>query len=255
MHNDPSELLGVDVSVSVILPFYKRVDLLRRTLPLNIDLFEEQFRELVIVLDEPTQKKEVIALVEDVCCLPTVVLMHREDHPWRPPCRAINAGLRQAIGKYALIMSPESVLLLPPDYDITDAILMTGRTFVTGFVGHAYDYSKTTTLAFLENYEDIYEKFQPKDICGSILVSREEAFAVHGYDESRQRWGGDDNDFRLKLQQAGVVHVSDPKIKVMHFWSESAKREFPLEPVVGLKEPNYRFGLDGYEVVYDWRNE
>lgn len=186
--------------VSVILPFYKRY----RQFAFALKYYNQNHFsncELIIVLDEPSEKNRVCKLLSEVKAQ-AVVIVNELDHPWRNPSCAINVGIRFSRSDYIAVFSPETLLISDVIYDLKSRC--TGDSYAIGRV-------KFST------YEEIYVKSQtysdnlfmalavPEMYYGSICFKRKHAYDIGGYDESFQNWGGDDDNFRIRLKQYGIT--------------------------------------------------
>ncbi len=92
--------------LSVILPFFRKFGEFQRVLPLNLPYLERPDLEVVLVLDENTEERAVLALLEHCPGVRWKVIVNDVPHPWRPPCRAINVGLISATSEVAIFMVP-----------------------------------------------------------------------------------------------------------------------------------------------------
>ena len=205
--------------ISVVLPcYFKFYDWV--TAAEHNSLYCDPRVEIVLSLDEPSEAK----LFERYCVhnstrMKLRLLVTREQHPWRPPCKAINAGIVRSRGKFIIVMSPETILLtLSPEYLFRLIDSLRGRFFVTGALHHI----KPHELRSGDLCNSLFYRIRTND-CGHgfILFSREDALAIGGYDESRLDYGGDDDCFRHRLLASGVVHQNDTAIRVAHIWRDT----------------------------------
>src|SRR4051812_34231033 len=103
--------------LSFVIPFYHKFALWNKLIRRNPNLWGRD-REVVLVLDEPSEEKQVLETVRTLShFIQFRVIVNDETHAWRPPCCAANVDIRYARGSRVAVMSPESILLLPtPDY-------------------------------------------------------------------------------------------------------------------------------------------
>jgi hypothetical protein len=173
--------------------------------------------EVILVMDTPDEESELVALLAQYPDIRWSVLVNDQPHPWRPPCKAINVGLRRAAGQFVLVCSPESAfigdvpsLALQVMHQHPDKVLV-GRV---GFARFA-DIATGPTLA------QVFEATQPPGLklhtfYGSICAARSSFEAVHGYDESFTEWGGDDDNIRVRLELQGHHLLACPSLRLLH---------------------------------------
>lgn len=211
--------------ISYILPFYRKFDWLSVVFPRNRCFYTEQ-AEVVLVLDEPTQETEVVAFVARQAAR-VRVLVNDTDHPWRPPCAALNVGLRWALGRYVVVLSPETYVLGEPDYLDYRVQDLAEHDILLGKMWQGVGITPQHTLA--EIYRYVQAQPYSSDVYGFICGARQQLMAAGGYDEKRTRYGGDDDDLRCRLLAQGANWVNDPLIQVLHPYHPSVCREAPRE--------------------------
>jgi GT2 family glycosyltransferase len=199
--------------LSVILPFYKRLSAFEQALKINHGyLAGERDTEIVLVLDEPSEEEGVLRLVQAYDQLSWRVIINRQDHVWRNPARAINVGLRHALGEYALVMSPESLhvtnvpkTLFAASTNSEAALFSVGRIC---WCPRQIVNEKGLSAAFDET--------EPKRFYGSICAPRAAFEEVRGYDESNHTWGCDDDNIRERLMLCGLKPGYAPYARAIH---------------------------------------
>ncbi len=256
------------VALSIVMPFFHRLTDFTRVLPLNAPFFASTPCEVILALDEPSEADGVLALARAHAAIRWRVLVNRTPHGWRPPCRAINVGIRAAVGSHVLVCSPESAFVGDAP---ARALAMATRDARAAVVGHV------TFATFGELAEHggsveraasaIGAKRRPVSY-GSMCASRGVLHALHGYDESFDRWGGDDDNLRIRLIMAGANVTIDPGLSLLHLSDkprEGVKNpdhspdDFPesygrrvFEPESATANPS-GWGEDFEEVLFDWR--
>ncbi|MBA3454489.1 MAG: hypothetical protein H0T42_15475 [Deltaproteobacteria bacterium] len=256
------------IALSVVMPFFHRLGDFQRVLPLNARALENPSYEIVLALDEPSEADAVVAFVRAHPSIRFRVLVNRTEHGWRPPCRALNVGIRAAVGTYVLVVSPESAFVGDVPAIALGAIGDNPRRGVLGHVAFAtFAQLAESDGAVAKAFETVSAKSRPTSY-GSICASRGALHAIHGYDESLDRWGGDDDNIRVRLFMAGVtlqlhsgmnlVHLSDqPRDGTRN--PEQSPDEFPEDYGRRVFEPlNLVANPDGWgetfrEVIHDWR--
>ncbi|HYK21008.1 MAG TPA: glycosyltransferase family 2 protein [Pyrinomonadaceae bacterium] len=205
-------------AISVILPYYKRINAFKRALSINawkLHSTAERSTEVVLVLDEPSEEQAVLEVVQARPGISWRVLINRRDHAWRNPAVAINVGIRHAKGDYVLVFSPESIYV----NDVPSILFNTAREEEATFtVGRVHNCAREVIDA--KGFQTAYEEGEPKRYYGSICAPRQALETIRGYDETNQSWGCDDDNVRERLILSGVQTRYVPRAKVLH----------PLEP-------------------------
>ena len=202
--------------LSIIMPFYKK-----------FAEFEFAFRqgnlatfntlshlELLICVDAPFEADLLIAYLNQLVSeknlgFSVTVFLNEQEHPWRCPSAAINVGIKQARYNKLLVISPET---LPLKQSIATLVKATDEEhFALGIIKHAH-----AELIEQMGTESVFiNKPSPMLPYGSICFTKHQADTVGGYDESFKAWGGDDDDFRMRLLNAGFKR-SQTLARFMH---------------------------------------
>ncbi len=206
--------------LSVVLPFYRKLAEFERVLPMNAGYWARPGIEVVIALDEPGEEAGVLALVERFPQIRWKVLVNDVAHAWRPPCKAINAGVRCSAGRFVLVHSPESAYAGDAPALLLHAAMGHARGVAVGRVGFARFDELTDTL------DTVFARQVPPELLlqtfyGSLCCAREAFEAVHGYDESFEEWGGDDDNLRVRLEMAGWQLLACPDAHLLHLSAET----------------------------------
>jgi len=208
--------------VSVVIPYYKRLEEFRYALTYNHEQFS-QVREVILVIDEPIANVAIFAFLKQYP-INFVFLMNSEKHPWRNPAVVINKGLQAATSAKCIIMSPESILL--PN---AIRLLVEGCTDDTYALGEVrfmtYDTFENNRLPYMNTL--LINAGPDKNVIGpinfgSICCTKANFSKANYYDEvySLCGWGKDDDGIRSKLAAVGVrkvlvkaslVHAEGPK--------------------------------------------
>ncbi|MBA3454491.1 MAG: hypothetical protein H0T42_15485 [Deltaproteobacteria bacterium] len=228
-----------DVLLSVIMPFYKRLADFERVLPLNARYLERGDLEVVLSMDEPTEEEGVLALVRRFPSIRWTVLINDHDHPWRTPTRAINVGLRHAVGRYILVVSPESAYVTDvPGYAeqllrCGTGIAAVGRVAFATFPELEARGSLDACYRALAPFTHaLHPALRPGNPYGSLCAERERLVRIGGYDEQLELYGGDDDDVRARLQLDGTIIGVCEEMQILHL---SGPRP-PLRVRRGLRE-------------------
>ncbi|WP_447779830.1 glycosyltransferase family 2 protein [Variovorax boronicumulans] len=206
--------------LSVVLPFYRKLAEFKRVLPMNAGYWARPGIEVVLALDEPGEEAGVLALIERIPQIRWKVLVNDIAHAWRPPCKAINAGVRCSAGRFVLVHSPESAYVGDAPALLLQAAMGHARGVAVGRVGFARFDELTDTLdaAFAR---EVPPELLLQTFYGSLCCAREAFDAVHGYDESFEEWGGDDDNLRVRLEMAGWQLLACPDAHLLHLSDET----------------------------------
>lgn len=242
--------------VSIIMPFYKRLEAFKLALPKNASFFQRNGVEIILLLDDPKEEKELLKFVELYPFINFKIIINRKKHEWRNPCKVLNVGIRHASFKYVLVLDPEVELITDVVYQLRYIISYHPNTFATGVV------------AFIDEKDNINEL---KDInwmpYGSIMVAKHDLINIRGYDESFKKWGGEDDQIRRKLNLYGLKKMELVDAKTIHRDKDSdghKERSSRIDkmPIRHLKyifhpkNPIYNendWGLDFKESIWDWK--
>ena len=241
--------------VSVVLPFYKKLDEMRLVLPVNAPFFQRNGIEVILVMDEDSQQEGVLEMIQEYPFINWRVVVNHLSHEWRNPTKAINVGIRYATKKYVMVCSPESEFY-------TDAIYLFRNTLKE----YPYHFAIGTVAFTLYGENDLgFYSYAPY---GSIMAEREHLIAVGGYDESLSQWGGDDDNIRARLEMSGIKKLLLPEVKLHHREKDSKAIEkriekriqIPVKEEINTYYPNRskmnedNWGKDFNDVIYDWRH-
>lgn len=245
--------LEQNFDVSVVLPFYKKMEEFRKALPLNAPFFQRNGIEVIICLDDDSEESELLQFISTYPLINWKLIVNHREHVWRNPSKTINVGIKHATKKYILVCSPESEFY-------TDAIKIM-RTYLEYYDRHF----AVGRVAFVD-----YDKKEIDDHLfshpfGSIMVEKEYLSAIGGYDETLDKWGGDDNNVRARLELLGVRKLYLPDVKLVHrerkIELKSRKKKTDRVPIEMWKDiflPSQiknsdNWGEDFNDVVFDWR--
>jgi hypothetical protein len=246
------------MTLSYILPFYKKADLFRMVLPLN-DCFRHPDAEVICVLDDPSDEVSVLETVKANPDIKFRVIVNDWEHPWRPPCIPYNVGVRYAESDHIVLSDPESVISLPrPDYLQAQTKLDYRLCFAgvcwygddfrpgdsPGLVRHKIQVTEASRQAWLWGYGLF--------LCPKIAYDR-----ICGFDEQRTRYGLDDNEIRARVTRFGYRCVVDGSIKIFHAGHPNDSRSNydrdDPNPHIVLCEQREFWGQAFKRIAYDWK--
>jgi glycosyltransferase involved in cell wall biosynthesis len=228
-----TQTMGIDhLQLSIILPFFKKLQEFRRVLALNVPYFVNPRIEVIVVMDDNTDERALMALLAQYQMVRWRVIVNDATHPWRPPCKAINVGLRHAGGRYVLICSPESAFI----DDVPGQFLQVMQDSPGGIALGRVGFATFDSLADGRTLEQhFYQKTSPallhRSFYGSVCGSKAAFEAVGGYDESFTDWGGDDDNLRVRLEMAGFALLWCPSVRLLHlsFEARHGTEQYNLE--------------------------
>ncbi len=250
-----SDSIVHNFDVSVILPFYKKLDEFKLALPINAPFFERNGIEVLVIMDEDSQQAEVLELIQTYPFINWKVIVNHQPHIWRNPTKAINVGIKHATKQYVMVCSPESEFLTDAIYLLRSTLENYPHHFAVGTVAFSF-------------YGSAVEERQLHFISyGSIMAKKNDIIDIGGYDESLSRWGGDDDNIRARLEQYGINKMILPEVKLVH--REDKNREektrgekrmgIPVQEEIEIYYPNRClsnaevWGVDFDDVVCDWK--
>ncbi|WGQ08894.1 glycosyltransferase [Pedobacter gandavensis] len=249
-----------DFDISVVMSFYKKMKDFRRVLPVNAPYFQRNGIEVIIALDEPTECEELLEFIKKYPGINWRVIVNRDDHDWRNPCKAWNVGIRHATKKYILVVDPECEFLTDVIYHLKYAAETYDNYFYVGQVAFVdYNYTPNTEALETTNFSTY----------GSFLAKKEHIEQVDGYTEAFSIWGGEDDNLRAKLEMKGIKKARVASALILHREDEPNGEALRADKSLALPlELNHKafipdeqdfinpnWGRDFSEVCYDYLNK
>lgn len=251
-----AESIEQNFDLSIVMPFYKKLTAFKNVLPRNKKYFERNGIEVIIVLDCPDEKDELVEYIKGYPFINWKIIYNDKPHEWRNPTKPLNVGVKHATKKYVMVCSPESEFY-------TDAILQM-RTALAYYTKH---YAVGTVCFTGDNFVVCEENIQSLAFIayGSIMVERQFLYEIGGYDESLNRWGGDDDNIRARLELYGVEELYLPEVRLIHRDGDKegnirrTTNSMPVDAFNYLRYPqkvvvNKVWGEDFNKIIYDWQN-
>lgn len=183
--------------LSVVMPFYKKLEEFKRVLPKNAAYFQRNGIEVIVVMDEPSEEAGLLDLLKSYPFINWRVIVNDQPHPWRNPAKAINVGIRHAERSKILVLSPESLMERDVLKLLSECVAAHPRSFATGIVR-------------FEHSNGIWVD------SGSVCIPKEALEAIGAYDESYTDWGADDDDLKIRLARAGYKHRRILSARLFH---------------------------------------
>lgn len=247
------ESIEQNFEVSVVMPFYKKLKAFKQVFPKNRKYFERNGIEVIIVVDCPDEKDELLAFIQEYPFVNWRVIYNDNVHDWRNPTKPINVGIRFATKRYIMVCSPESEFF-------TDAILQL-RTGLEEYLYH-YAIGNVCFAGIDKEFNSDTIKNQYFRPFGSIMVEKKHLEAIKGYDEALNQWGGDDDNIRARLELSGIQELFLPEVILIHRDDKQEDRERRKTPSAVLEHllfpkqviVNTEWGKDFDTVIYDWQD-
>lgn len=213
----PADAISGEPVLSIVLPWFRKLDDFRQVLPRNLRYFSRPGIEVVLVLDENSEETDLLALLDRYPQVRWQVIVNDVPHRWRPPCRAINVGLRHSAGRYVLVASPESVFV----GDVPAYALQVVSNYPNGIAIGRVGWARFDDLVGGRSPQDQFAACVPAEpllltFYGSICGPRTAFEAVRGYDESFTTGGGDDDNVRVRLEMNGCTLLACPELRLLH---------------------------------------
>ncbi|MBN9428752.1 MAG: glycosyltransferase family 2 protein [Burkholderiales bacterium] len=213
-----------ELACSLILPYYRKLAEFRLVLPMNLPYLARPGLEVIIVMDDAAEEAELLQLLGQYSQVQWRVIVNDSPHDWRPPCKAINVGIRHARGRYLFVASPESVFVGDVLHFALEAVKDFPRGFAVGRVGFArFQDLEAWRLPLSECFERtvMAQGAHLDAYYGSICGPRAAFEAINGYDESFTTWGSDDDNLRIRLEMAGYTLLACPPMRLLHLAFEA----------------------------------
>lgn len=208
---------SVPVVLSVILPWFRKLREFTEVVSFNLPYFRRPGIEVVLVLDDNSDERELLVLLAKHPDVRWKVIVNDTPHEWRPPCKAINVGIRHAVGEYLFVASPESAFV----GDVPAQLLAVAMDFPRGIAVGRVAFDRFDAV---RNRNDLLSRFQAnsrpeaylQSFYGSVCGPRAAFEAIGAYDEGFQEWGGDDDNIRIRLEMAGYTLVACTGVRLLH---------------------------------------
>lgn len=243
--------------VSVIMPFYKKIEEFKKIFPINQPYLQRNGIEVIICMDEDSEESELIDYIKEYPFINWKVIVNHNKHDWRNPSRALNVGIRFATKEYVFVCSPESQFASDTIYLMRKALHYYPNHFAIGYVEFkSFDTNKTSY-----NFKAPY---------GSIMTKKEHLIGITGYDESLSKWGGDDDNIRARLEMIGIKKLLLPDALLIHWETEEdlknritkhRAKDRPIEVLKNILYPDNHiantktWGTDFNNIAYNWMNK
>jgi hypothetical protein len=219
------------MNLSIVLPFYHKLEEFKQTLPHNKEFFVEGM-ELIIPIDEPDSEPALKEFLDSQNLqIPYVLKSNMETHDWRNPAKAINVGIKLSTRERIVVMSPETLCVSNLYKELYDRCTL--HNFTLGRVGWVS--LKSIERHGIDSLNSLFDRINSSDYYGSICVFKQSLELVQGYNEAFIKWGGDDDELRQRLTQNHIEPLRVDSAKALHIQIKHTK---PLSSIEGGFNPN-----------------
>lgn len=281
--NDYEPLLTAEGSaplpaVSVVIPVYNRAELLQRTLA-ALTSQDYQGSWEVVVADDGSEEDIAAAVVEVTAQTDLKVSVVHQTHDGYGAGRARNLGASHASGSVIVFLDADCM----PRSDLvsrhagwhtraTNLVVIgarhhvdTSRVTVTSLFtdGNPFDAETSPSEDFRLTFYRRSTRLRYGDEAFRALVSsnfsvRKDLFlSVGGFDESFNRWGGEDTELGWRLSEAGAFVIPDESAVMFHQtqidgedgWRDEARQQNDAQISNRIPHRFYRKSIEGHIYV------
>jgi hypothetical protein len=244
-----------DFDLSIIMPFYKKFHAFSKVLPMNAPFLQRSGIEVIVVLDEPSEKDEVLALIRAYSGVNWIIIVNSNVHLWRNPAKAINVGIKNSTKEYVMICSPESFFRTDAIFNLRTVLEFYQNSFAIGKV-------------FFAEFGDAELSGKMSLYYGSIMAKKCHLVHVCCYNEEYDSWGGEDDHIRAKMEYFGYKKIVVENAVLIHYEEsvlgiiarEKKPRLIPNEIYKNANRPKLSdfmkpsWGDDFSDKLFDYRN-
>lgn len=243
--------------VSIILPYYNRLDHLVTTLESFEYFYQNKNLEIVIVDDgsDENNRLEHIVITYDL----NIRLIRLENKNGINPCYPYNVGVRESSGDIIILSSPETFhtsdmftttnnfeKLNDNTYLILSVFCLTNKNILEDTVSNSFIYKLRTVDGakpnFYNNLGELgypynnkfgswysHSEIRPSNLNFFSILTRNKYYEISGFDERfRNGTGFDDDDFRDRLIESGVEFIPYDDAVAIHMDHEVVNNANPV---------------------------
>ena len=202
--------------LTIIIPFFHKIEEFRSSLKINSSQFEKALEVLVLV-DHKINTRS-LNYTKKYKNINFTFHINSENHPWRNPSVPINYGIKKAKGKYIMIISPESIFINNVVDILYHNCVKHKNIFTYGnitFTSNAY-YKSHSMEPLFDKKTNVTEDYIGPIGYGSICCSKNNLKKVDYYNEDFVLWGGEDDNIRIKLINKDIQGKHIKKSKMIH---------------------------------------
>ena len=281
--NDYAPLLNVDngadpPSITVVIPVFNRAELLERTIAA---LTHQDYRGPwdVVIADDGSDEDIEAAASRIAARTGLAVAVTRQEHDGYGAGRARNLGAKKASGSVLVFLDADC--MPAPDLLTRHAVWHTrASNLVVIGSRHHVDTTAITVDALIADgvpfrveaaaSDDFRLKFYRRStrlrfgdeafralVSSNFSVPKELFEAVGGFDQSFNRWGGEDTELGWRLSEAGAFIVPEDDAIMFHQtqiddeagWRDAARQENDAQIINRIPHRFYRRSADGHIYV------
>ena len=217
--------------VSVIIPFYNKLEEFRTSIKYNYDQFQK-VNEVIVIIDEKIDNPHIFSFLFNYN-INFKFVMNEENHPWRNPAVVINKGIEIAISDKIIVISPETILLKNFLFNLSSNC--DKKSFSVGLVifttlNHFFENDLLTNIKNAKNANNAYLNLEKRStygyigpvFYGSICCTKQNFKKVDNYtvNFSLNGWGGEDDNIRFKLEKHNIKKICVNNAIAFHIESE-----------------------------------
>ncbi len=240
--------------VSIVMPFYEKLNDFKKVLPKNAQYFQRNGIEIVIVLNDSNEEKDLLKFIKKYPFINFKILINRKSHQKYNYGKVLNVGIRAASFDYILILNPKVELINDIIYKLRYVMSFYPKTFVSGI---------NTSINYNDTNSDLTKKWEFNE---SIMVKKSDLLSIKGYNENFEDCIVQNEQVSRRLELSGVqkMKILDAKMVYVkenddkHTESSNIKSQISTKFLKYLLFPkktifnNYNWGKSFNEIIWNW---
>ena len=216
---------------SILMPYYKRSMQLQNTLRSFVHFYSPRDDyEVIIIEDMKSSEEDKLALTivlqefEDQLCIKRIQGSQQDSYS---PASAYNMGAREAEGEYLILTNPEAPHTKDILRGLDEEFAKDDNSYVV-----CSSLSVSESILPMELVRHISGKWYQHSIHRNTgchfctVISYEQYFSIAGFDEEYSAGiGFDDDDFRNKVQQAGIPFIYRDDLITLHLHHDKSRMD------------------------------
>lgn len=247
-----------NLDISVVIPFYRSLEIFRKVLPGNAQYLQRNGIEVIIALDSPEEEIGLIDLIKGFPFINWKVIVNDIVHESRNLAPILNVAIRNATKKYIMVLDPEAEFFSDVIFELRNILENYPSYYATDIVGFK-DQG--------DQMNEIYTEYYGFSSNGNMMLKKEFLQEICGYDESFKKLRGEGANIRKRLEIRGIRRLTVPMAKSFYreknVWikkrlemtsllsSQSFKRiYYPLKAIAN----SISWGTEFHRTCYNWQN-